>query len=50
MRLGAAGDSFVVVAFAEVPESDLVEVVQAKGAGEGVHKGDVANIGGDYVG
>jgi hypothetical protein len=33
---------FVVVAFAEVPEADLVEVVQAQGAGEGVDERDVS--------
>lgn len=44
------GYAFVVVAFAEVPEADLVVVVEAEGAGEGVDEDGVAGCGGDYVG
>jgi hypothetical protein len=43
-------DSLVVVAFAEIPEADLVEVVQADGAGDGVDQDGVGDGGGDYVG
>jgi len=39
---GAVGYSFVVVAFAEVPEADLVEVVEAEGARERVDELDGA--------
>jgi hypothetical protein len=46
----AVGYSFVVVAFAEVPEADLVEVVKTKGARERVDELDVAGGGGDDVG
>lgn len=47
---GAVGYAFIVVAFAEVPEADLVEVVQAEGAREGVDEGYVGwGGGGDYA-
>jgi hypothetical protein len=45
----AVGNSFVVVAFAEVPEADLVEIVQAEGACERVDQLDVVGGGGDDV-
>lgn len=30
---GASGDAFIVVTFAEIPEADLVEIVEAQGTG-----------------
>lgn len=48
-RVRAVGYSFVVVAFAEVPEADLVEIVQAEGAREGVGEDNVLGVGGDDV-
>ncbi|TGO28498.1 hypothetical protein BPAE_0027g00650 [Botrytis paeoniae] len=39
---GASGDAFIVVAFAEIPEADLVEIVEAEGSGERVLQGDAA--------
>ncbi|QSZ31784.1 hypothetical protein DSL72_001353 [Monilinia vaccinii-corymbosi] len=49
--LGAEGDAVGVVAFAEVPEADLVEVVEAEGAGERVGERDGGPDGcGDDVG
>lgn len=35
---GAVCDSFIVVAFAEVPETNLVEIVEAEGSCERVHE------------
>lgn len=42
----AVGDAFVVVALAEGPQADLVEVMEAKGAGEGIDEGYVGGSGG----
>lgn len=39
---GASGDAFIVVAFAEIPEADLVEIVEAEGSGERVLQCDAA--------
>ncbi|TGO48473.1 hypothetical protein BCON_0239g00090 [Botryotinia convoluta] len=39
---GAGGDAFIVVAFAEIPEADLVEIVEAEGTGERVLQCDAA--------
>lgn len=51
MRAGAVRYAVAGVAFAEVPQADLVEVVEAEGAGEGVGEDEVAGGGGgDYVG
>lgn len=46
----AGGYAFVVVAFAEVPQADLVEVVKAEGTGEGVDEDGITGGGGDDVG
>lgn len=46
MRLRAISNPLIVVAFAEVPEPDLVEVVQAEGAGEGIDEDYVLRGGG----
>lgn len=48
--VGAVCDSLIVVAFAEVPEADLIEIVEAEGAGEGIDELDVICRGGDDVG
>ncbi|TGO81313.1 hypothetical protein BPOR_1212g00020 [Botrytis porri] len=45
---GARGDTFIVVAFAEIPETDLVEIVEAEGSGERVLQGDAAANGFGY--
>jgi hypothetical protein len=44
------GDSLAVVAFAEVPQADLVEVVEADRAGDGVDEDGVGDGRGDYIG
>ena len=49
-RRGAVGDSLAVIAFAEVPQTNLVEVVEADGAGDGVDKYSVGDGGRDYIG
>ena len=41
--------SFIVVAFAEVPEPDLIEIVQAERACEGIDEYDVFGGGRDDV-
>ncbi|TGO11002.1 hypothetical protein BTUL_0119g00020 [Botrytis tulipae] len=47
---GASGDAFIIVAFAEIPEADLVEIVEAEGSGERVLECDAAADGfGNYV-
>lgn len=47
----AVCDSFIIVAFAEVPKPNLVEIVQAEGSCEGVYENDVfASRGGDDIG
>ncbi len=49
-RRGAERNAFIVIAFTEVPESDLVEIVEAEGACEGVNEHKVfAGRGGDDV-
>jgi hypothetical protein len=44
------GDSFAIIASTEVPEANLVEIVEADGAGDGVNEDGVGDGGGDYVG
>jgi len=46
----AGGDANVVEALTEVPEADLVEVVEADGAGNGVDEHGVWYGAGDDVG
>lgn len=46
----AVGDALVVVALAEVPQPDLVEIVEAERAREGVDEDDVAGARRDDVG
>jgi hypothetical protein len=41
--------ALAVVAFAEIPEADLVEVVEADRAGDGVDEDSVRDGGGDDV-
>lgn len=41
LRRRASGDALAVVALAVVPQADLVEVVQAEGAGDGVHEDEI---------
>ena len=43
-------DALVVVALAEIPEADLVEVVETYGTGDGVDEDCIGNGGGDDVG
>lgn len=48
---GAVGYALIVITFAEIPEADVVEVVETEGAGEGVDEGEFGGGGGwDYVG
>jgi hypothetical protein len=49
-RRGAVGNSVAIIAFTEVPEANLVEIVEADGAGDGVYEDGVGDGGGDYVG
>jgi hypothetical protein len=46
---GATGDSLVVITFTEVPEANLVEIVETDGAGNGIYEDRVGNAGGDDV-
>jgi hypothetical protein len=46
-RCGTMSDSLAIIAFAEVPQADLVEVVEADGAGDGVDKYSVGDGRGD---
>jgi hypothetical protein len=44
LRRRAIGDALVAVALAVVPQADLVEVVQAERAGDGVHEDEVRAV------
>jgi hypothetical protein len=43
------GDSLVVITFTEVPEANLVEIVETDGARNGIYEDGVGNGGGDDV-
>lgn len=45
----AEGDAHVVVALAKVPESDLIEIVESEGAGDGIDENGVGDGAGDNV-
>ena len=47
---GAVGDALVVVALAEVPQTDLVEVVEPDGAGDTVDEDGIGDGEGNDVG
>lgn len=44
------GDAVAIVALAEAPQADLVEVVQADGTGDGVDKNGIGHGKGDNIG
>jgi hypothetical protein len=43
VRLTAEGNARVVIAFAEVPQTDLVEVVKADRAGDGIDEDGIGH-------
>jgi len=45
---GARSNAFIIITFAETPETDLVEIVEAEGTSEGIGKGNVSCYGGGY--